>query len=61
MAFLIRASVHEGRVPGEMAGLALAGLLILIFPLVKAPVGFAATLVVALLVARRLSRGPVAA
>jgi len=37
-----------------MMGLALACLLILIFPLVKAPVGFAAVLVVALIARRAI-------
>jgi hypothetical protein len=36
-----------------MAGLAAAALLILIFPLAKAPVGLAAILVVAVLIAHR--------
>ncbi len=54
MAFLLRAGTEGGRVPGEMMGLALACLLILIFPLVKAPVGFAAVLVVALIARRAI-------
>jgi len=37
---------------------AAAALLIAIFPLAKAPVGFAAVLVVALLIARRASLAP---
>ena len=37
----------------ELAGIALACLLVLIFPFVKAPVGFAAVLLVAALIARR--------
>ena len=52
--FLLRASreaADDGT--GEMIGFAVASLLILIFPLVKAPVGFAAVLVVAGLTARR--------
>jgi hypothetical protein len=36
-----------------MAGIGAACLLVLIFPFVKAPVGFAALLVVAALIARR--------
>jgi hypothetical protein len=36
-----------------MLGLAVASLLILIFPFVKAPVGLAAVMLVALLIARR--------
>jgi hypothetical protein len=53
MAFLLRAGQSGGLLPGEMAGLGCAGLLILIFPLVKAPVGFGATLLVATLILRR--------
>jgi Glycosyltransferase family 87 len=56
VAFLIRASIRDGQLPGEVAGLAAAALLVLIFPLAKAPVGFAAVLVVGLLVVRRVSR-----
>lgn len=58
MAFLVRASACNGPVAGEMLGLAAAALLIAIFPLAKAPVGFAAVLVVALLIARRASLAP---
>jgi hypothetical protein len=39
--------------PHELATIALACLLVLIFPLVTAPVGFAAVLLVAGLIARR--------
>ena len=53
MAFLLRASRNAGDAPGEMVGLAAASLLILIFPFVKAPVGLAAVLMVAVLTARR--------
>jgi hypothetical protein len=53
MAFLLRACGEAGPTPGEMRALAIAGLLVVIFPLVKAPTGLAATLVVALLVIRR--------
>jgi len=53
MAFLLRACGEAGPTPGEMRALAIAGLLIVIFPLVKAPTGLAATLVVALLIIRR--------
>ncbi len=53
MAFLLRAGVGAGPAPGEMRALAVAGVLILIFPLVKVPVGFVAALVVALLIMRR--------
>jgi hypothetical protein len=42
----------------EMVGIGVACLLILIFPFVKAPVGFAAVLVVAALIARRALAPP---
>lgn len=53
LAFLFRASRVKGSRPYETAGIGLACLLVLIFPFVTAPVGFAAVLVVAALVARR--------
>jgi hypothetical protein len=56
MAFLLRAGQADGYLRGEIAGIGCASLLILIFPLVKAPVGFGATLIVALLVLRRAWR-----
>jgi arabinofuranan 3-O-arabinosyltransferase len=52
MAFLLRGG-RNGDVPGEMPGLAAAALLLLAFPLVKAPVGLAAIVVIAALIARR--------
>jgi hypothetical protein len=54
MAYLIRAGARTGVLPGEMLGLGGASLLIFAFPFVKAPVGLAAVLVVALLIARRV-------
>ena len=53
MAYLLRAAGQTGALPGEMPGLGGACLLIFAFPFVKAPVGLAAVLVVALLIARR--------
>lgn len=53
LAFLFRLGRRSGFLPNEMAGIGLACLLILIFPLVKAPVGFLAVIVVAVLIARR--------
>lgn len=53
LAFLIRLGRGRGFLPQEAAGVGLACLLILIFPVVKAPVGFAAVVVVAALIARR--------
>jgi arabinofuranan 3-O-arabinosyltransferase len=58
MAFLIRASRTHGALRGEMGGLANACLLILAFPFVQAPVGFAAVLLVALLIGRRALAQP---
>ncbi len=53
LAFLFRLGRKRGFLPHEMTGIGIACLLILIFPFVKAPVGFAAVLVVAALIARR--------
>jgi arabinofuranan 3-O-arabinosyltransferase len=53
LAFLFRLGGTRGFWEHEGAGIGLACLLLLIFPFVKAPVGFAAMLVVAVLIARR--------
>ena len=53
LAFLFRLGRANGFLPYELAGIGVACLLVLIFPFVTAPVGFAAVLVVATLVARR--------
>ena len=53
LAFLFRLGRIQGFRQHEVAGIGLACLLVLIFPFVKAPVGFAAVLVVTALVARR--------
>ncbi|HSP48865.1 MAG TPA: hypothetical protein VLN61_01520 [Pseudolabrys sp.] len=53
LAFLWRLGRARGFLNHELAGIALACLLVLIFPFVKAPVGFAAVLLVAALIARR--------
>jgi hypothetical protein len=53
LAFLLRSARATGFLSYEQAGIGLAGLLVLIFPLLTAPVGFAAVVVVAMLVARR--------
>lgn len=53
LAFLWRRGRARGFLNHELAGIALACLLVLIFPFVKAPVGFAAVLLVAALIARR--------
>jgi arabinofuranan 3-O-arabinosyltransferase len=53
MAFLFRHSRNAGEQPSEMIGLAAASLLILIYPLVQAPVGWLAIVVIAVLTGRR--------
>lgn len=53
LAFLFRLGRTRGFLAHEMAGIGVACGLLLIFPFVKAPVGFAAVLVVAALIARR--------
>ena len=53
LAFLFRLGRARGFLPYELAGFGIACLLVFVFPSVKAPVGFAAVLVVAMLVARR--------
>jgi hypothetical protein len=53
MAFLIRLGRKDSFLPHEWPALAFASLLVLSFPLAKAPVGFAAVVIVAALVARR--------
>ena len=55
LAFLIRLGRARGFLPHEMAGIGFACLLILIYPFVQAPVGFAAVVVVAVLVAKRVA------
>ena len=53
LAFLFRLGRTRGFLPHELNGIGLACLLILIFPFVKAPVGFAGIVIVAALIARR--------
>jgi arabinofuranan 3-O-arabinosyltransferase len=53
LAYLFRLGRERGFLAHEPAGIGAACLLILIFPLVKAPVGFGAILIVAALIARR--------
>jgi glycosyl transferase family 87 len=53
LAFLFRLGRARGFLPYEAAGVGAACLLILIYPLANAPVGFAAVLIVAGLIARR--------
>lgn len=60
LAYLIKLGRARGFLAHEGAGIALCALLVLIFPFVKAPVGFAAVLVAAFLVARRaMAHAPV--
>jgi hypothetical protein len=56
LAFLFRMGSMSRFLPYEMASIGFACLLILAFPFVKVPVGFAAVLVVAALIARRAMR-----
>ncbi len=58
LAFLIRLGRAQGFLPNELALIGIAALLIVIFPFVQAPVGFAAVLIVAGLVARRVYSSP---
>ncbi len=53
LAFLFRLGLRRGFLLLEEAGIGFASLLVLIFPFVKAPVGFLALLAVAGLIARR--------
>jgi hypothetical protein len=53
LAFMFQLGRARGFLPHELAGMGLACLLILILPFVKAPVGFAAVLVVAALIIKR--------
>jgi hypothetical protein len=53
-AFLFRLGLSAGFLRGEMTGLATASLLILIFPVVTAPVGALAVLTIASLIGRRI-------
>jgi arabinofuranan 3-O-arabinosyltransferase len=53
LAFMFQLGWARGFLSYELTGMGLACLLILIFPFVKAPVGFAAILVVAALIIRR--------
>ncbi len=53
LAFLFRLGLTRRFLPRELSGIGLACLLVLIFPFVDAPTGFAALLIVAALIARR--------
>ena len=58
LGFLWRHARMRGFLPHELAGIGLVCLLLLTFPLAKAPVGFAAVLVAAALIARRTLAAP---
>ena len=53
LAFLFRLGRLRGFLQHELVGIGLACLMVLVFPFVKAPVGFAAVLIVTALIARR--------
>lgn len=53
LAYLFRLGLTRGFLPNELTGIGFACLLVLIFPFVDAPTGFAALLVVAALIGRR--------
>lgn len=54
VAFLVRIGLDEGFERHEIPALGLVAVLFMIFPFVAAPTGFGATLVVAMLIARRI-------
>jgi arabinofuranan 3-O-arabinosyltransferase len=56
LAFLLRFGTARGFLPWDLMGIGVACGLVLVFPFVKLPVGFAALLVVAALLARRIIR-----
>jgi len=53
VAFLVRLGLDQGFARHELPVLGLAAILLMIFPLVGAPTGFGATLIVTTLIARR--------
>ncbi len=53
LAFLFRLGLTRGFLPHELSGIGFACLLVLIFPFVDAPTGFAGVLIVAALIVRR--------
>ena len=54
VAFLVRVGLDEGFAPYELPSFGLVAVLFMIFPLLGAPTGFAATLVVAVLIGCRV-------
>jgi hypothetical protein len=57
VAFLLRLALARGFFAREVVGLSAASVMLLIYPYVKTQVGFAATLIVALLIAYRVRPG----
>jgi arabinofuranan 3-O-arabinosyltransferase len=53
MAFVVRLGLNDGFLRGELAGLAAASGLVLVYPVVPAPTGLLATFIVAAIVVRR--------
>jgi arabinofuranan 3-O-arabinosyltransferase len=56
MAFLLQMGLRDGFLRYELAGLALAALLVLAFPITAVPTGLAAVLTVAAMIGRRLTQ-----
>ena len=54
VAFLVRVGLVEGFERHELPALALVAVLLMIYPLLGAPTGFAATLIVAALIGHRI-------
>jgi arabinofuranan 3-O-arabinosyltransferase len=57
LAFLLRLGLREGFLPYERSAIAAVCGLILAFPLVVMPIGFAAAVIVAAMIARRATAG----
>jgi arabinofuranan 3-O-arabinosyltransferase len=55
LAFLLRLGLKEGFLPGELAAMAAACGLVLVFPVVPVPTGFAAALIVAAVIGWRVA------
>ncbi len=55
LAFLLRLGLREGFLPGELAAMAAASGLVLVFPVVPVPTGFAAAAIVAAIIGRRVA------
>jgi arabinofuranan 3-O-arabinosyltransferase len=55
LAFLLRLGLRDGFLSGELAAMAAACGLVLVFPLVPVPTGFVAALIVAAIIGRRVA------